>query len=271
MVKTFSGFYIVETFSGVFKSGENVYRYIHIHRSFELSQFQNFSQLSRNQMSVASSSSDLQAVRPPRRQTKPMSLMHDDAEEEVQSDGDDEVQIISSTVVPFNPDEWILNSPEMKVLAKELVGDKPTHLSNWNHTKARGDAVKAITQLTWDSSCSLSLAKGSLSKPITAALMDVQGRIIRMLCNRIISLERKRTEPLALILRDKYLFGKAKRSWNKSVASTATASPSASACSPSNGNANIISPTRTQIADIRARRFQRGAAAGAGAGGACDQ
>jgi len=92
-----------------------------------------------------------------------------------------------------------------------------------------------------------------------------QKRIIRVLCDKIISLERKRTEPLALILRDKYLFGKAKLSWNRSVASASASGTSATV---------KISPTRNQIADIRAKRFQRSslpAAAGAGAGASADQ
>lgn len=246
----------------------------------------NLSQLSQNQMSAASSSSD--PVRPPRRQTKPMSLMYDDddvqeKEEEVTAVDDDEVQIVSVKPPPFNPDQWILNLPEMNSLAEELVGKKSkahdkegkdygSPMWSYNEMKGRGNASNALRQLISSATTVLSFNGDSRRKSYDhdVAQSHVTKRIIRVLCDRIISLERKRTEPLALILRDKYLFGKAKRSWNKSVASTAAASPSASACSPSNGNANI-SPTRTQIADIRARRFQRGAAAGAGAGGACDQ
>src|SRR6185437_15245022 len=81
--------------------------------------------------SASASASDEQR-RPPRRQTKPMSLMHDDAEEPI-SDGDEEVQIVTkppaaaaagAPVPSFHPDRWILESPNMVKLADELVGHK---------------------------------------------------------------------------------------------------------------------------------------------------
>jgi len=188
-----------------------------------------------------------------------MSLMYDDVEE---------LADVTPAQVPsrpsFNTDQWILNSPDISKLVDELIGhqsktydpegkDYGTPAWSYNYVKKKGDAVKALHQLIESTTSVLAFHGDNKRKRYDhdVARRYAQDRVIRVLCNRIIALEQKQREPAAIVIRNRWLFRQARRSWRQTMATASTTV------------ARRL--TASQIADIRATRFKR-KPNGAGAG-----